>query len=428
MNVSKICKICHQDCSSEERFQDSQGQYFHAACHRKEQGEQSVSPPDPPPPPPPLASTVFGASRSEGKSGSGPTHRGVRQGLVGSNRTGWVLAGGAAGVLTLGLFFLWLFQQVSEEGDLAESDASIQEIAVQEKSEPDSFERGERFERGDVTVRLLNAGKDPKRLLEYRIKEETIQNLTLSQTWSFVLVSGNFAMPEIHFPEQQMTFEIASKGIPDAPPFRYDLLVTDSRIAANRQAAPDFIVEMIRQNERMVGVSGEGRLDPRGLHDSLNLKVPPSGRDTNAVASLREEQFSNDFWRMVQSMGVILPVEEVGEGAVWMVRWKDKSNDIAFVLTATCFLTRLDGNQMSLDLQHKLETSTNPYGISAETLIGKNATLESLEMKGTERVEIDLSRMVPLASHRQDEMTVLASQDGQRIRFKLSWNWEMKSD
>ncbi len=235
---------------------------------------------------------------------------------------------------------------------------------------------------GSPAIKLLDAGKDPKKELRFTAKKGAQQKVLMGVQMGITMDLGGMprtqSIPRIDMPMEVTVTDVAGNG-----DLTYRFELREPQIVDDGTAGPGVVAGMKGALDGMAGLSGTAVVTSRGFTKSVDLKVP-------AGANPQIKQFMESLKQSIGQMSAPLPEQPVGIGAKWETTTNIEQNGMKLKQVATSEVLALDGNVFTLSI--KLKQSA---GRQKVTTNGITVDLESLDGTGGGETTIDLGQIVP---------------------------------
>jgi hypothetical protein len=251
-----------------------------------------------------------------------------------------------------------------------------------------------------IEVRLVAAGKDPKRPLRLVVAKGVEQRVVLTSRHQRVQgIKGGVQFPPLKFPAQRTTIRIVVENVAENGDMtcRFKFL---SAAPFETEGVQPEIVETVREQARAIaGYAGTMVVSSRGIVLSVAYDEPKATLNVaqqKAIAGVRD---------MVKELSVPFPTEPVGIGAKWTVTRPVDSNGIKLTRVESYELTKLENDLATI--QVLVTQSAKNQQLPAPPGSKVKVTIQSLDSKGTGERVVSLSKVAP----RKGSLTVIVKGD-----------------
>jgi len=244
-----------------------------------------------------------------------------------------------------------------------------------------------------ATVRLLDAGIEPRRALRYGAVNGFEQVANLRMTTELEFGAAGQKMPTA-LPQTRMVIDAKVKAVSPSGETRLGLSIVEADLAegASPGATPagEKLALVIRG---MKGLSGDKLVDARGVSHRFALVFPEGKDDLMATAALKP--VVQGFERAIDQMTVPFPEEAVGVGAKWEVVQKVADAGMALDQTTTFEIVGKNGGVVSL--RYTVTLAAPPGKLESAFAGGMAAEVLRLTGSGEGTIDTDLTKMLPAA-------------------------------
>ena len=260
------------------------------------------------------------------------------------------------------------------------------------------------------TVRLLEAGAEPRAPLRYRIAPNATATVEMRMEMTMRISMGAQALPSAPMPAMvgRMTFRVTSVGTDGT--VRYGGAVESFEPAPGYAGPPQLLTAVRTALATLVGTTYTGAMSSRGFVLDAQISVPPNA-DANArqtIDSLRDS---------LRQLAAPLPAEPVGRGARWRVTMPIDAGGISMQQVALYTLDEVRGERGHV--QVAITQTARPQALRTPGMpAGTTARLESLRGSGSATAELDLTRLVSTTHTRvvsDTTSTITAGTQAQRM-------------
>jgi hypothetical protein len=232
----------------------------------------------------------------------------------------------------------------------------------------------------DVT--LLDAGAAPRRVLRYTFTKGASESLSMRQQMGMAIEVNGMAMPSQPIPATLMTLklDVADVTASGAADVRAEIVQVDvDTVGAN----PMLLAPLRAALAPMQGVVVSYRVAPNGQVEQVSLSENAPVGTPVAQALGSTEQLS-----------VAFPAEPVGVGARWKAMRTVQQNGVTIQQTMEYTVASLAADSVVLDLAVVQQAAEQTFAVPGAPP-GTEATLRSLDGRGTSSVVIHFARVQP---------------------------------
>lgn len=251
-----------------------------------------------------------------------------------------------------------------------------------------------------ASAELLDAGAEPRAALRYKFNKDLKEVMVMEMTIAMGMEVGGMEQPTNAMPTIRMVIALEGREITEEGDLKYGMEFTKIEVLATEDSDPFMVEGMETAMAGVVGLTGWGIVDNRGVTKDIGFTVP-AGASPAVVTQLDQMR------GQLNQLAAPLPEEAVGIGARWKVTQHIKSNGMTLTQEATYTLDEhfVDNVKMSLTVKQiapvqNLQTPGLPPGTTVK--------LKFLESRGSGKLELDLNRLVP-----NSDMTVKMKMDAE---------------
>lgn len=229
-----------------------------------------------------------------------------------------------------------------------------------------------------ATTEIVDAGAEPRELVQYRLPQGTRQDARLVTT---ATVSQQIdEQPPQDFSTPQMTMPLAAlvtQGVTDATP------ATTVDLTLGELTTPDAATDELLAPAQ--GSHAGFTMDRSGAITALRLRPDPE--TDNKARSMIEQAFYQAVYRTVA-----FPGQPIGVGAVWKIRQQVMSA-VALDQVTTATLVARDGDRLTVDVQVEQTPKSPVFELpsGAGTL-----NVDSYSLRGSGTVVVDMASPLPV--------------------------------
>ncbi len=269
--------------------------------------------------------------------------------------------------------------------------------------------------KAEATVRLIEAGADPKVAMRYSAAVGAEQTANLGMTTELELGANGQKMPTA-LPKTKMTITAKVNAADPAADTTVGLVISEADIAEGQAAggsrAAEKLAEVIRG---MKGLKGDKVLSARGVSQRFTLAAPEGDSGIMGTAALKP--VVQGFERAIDQMTVPFPDEAIGVGAKWEVTQQVLEAGMTLDQTIAFEVTAIKDNVVSLRFTVTLKAP--PGKLESTFAGGMKALVTSLEGGGEGTIEVDRSKVLPIAMSAKNKIVMALELDEQDTKRKL---------
>ena len=225
----------------------------------------------------------------------------------------------------------------------------------------------------EVKVELIDAGASPQRELRYNVEAPVASAIAseMNTSTNIPAMGMNMAMPAIL---QTMDIDAKTEG----ELIHVESIVRKAELGSTQGANPMMVEPMRESVRQMIGSKSVMQITNRGHVKSMTI----DGAQDMGMG-MGADQISQY---------VVLPEEAVGVGAKWRTV-QDIDSGIKMKVTSTYTLTKVDGNNIEVDVEYTFEGGQQALpdqGMGA-------AQLEKLDGRGRAKITLNLRTLAQRA-------------------------------
>ena len=270
-----------------------------------------------------------------------------------------------------------------------------------------------------ITVKLLEAGAEPRQQLRYKFAAGRKDTLMMDMEMAIALEMAGMRQPEMKLPIMRMSMGIDSKNVSADGNLRYEFSLDSTEVLEGAGVNPMVASSMKTELEKMKGMTGWAVVTPRGFTQDAEVNVPPN-------AGQQVQQVIDNMRQQIRQMSSPLPEEAVGKGAKWVVTMPMDTPALKLTQTAEYELVELEGSKGKLNV--KLVQNAPAQNMNVPNLPpGASARLNSLKSDGSGTISFDLTVPVPQSDikAKMDMHTTIRAQ-GQQQDMKMNMKMNVK--
>lgn len=263
--------------------------------------------------------------------------------------------------------------------------------------------------RSKVTLKVLDAGAEPRSVLRYRFQEGASETMVMDMTMTMAMELGGRKIPAQKIPMTRTTMTIASDKVTEKGDLEQSFELIGVDVVSKPGDNPAIVAAMNQQMGKMVGLQGTCTLTSRGFASNATIKTPPE-------TDLKVQQLLDGMSQSIEQMSAPLPEEAVGKGAKWQTTMPIEMNGMKLTQIVRYTVKEIKGDKLVVDIlidQDAEEQQFSPPGVPA------TVTLKSLETTGTATAEVTLSTLVPKTTTKIETTNVIET-NGQRVKTRVN--------
>jgi hypothetical protein len=274
-----------------------------------------------------------------------------------------------------------------------------------ESEEPEESDGG-----AETTVKLLDAGAEPRMALRYKFQANRTEKTVMETSMAITIQTGEQKQPETQIPVSQMTMKIDGKEVSPEGDLHYEFEIEKTEVLPRPGVNPVTLNTMKQQLNSMLGMSGSATVTSRGLTKDAEIMLPPE-------INPQIKQSIDNMKQSMNQMSAPLPEEPIGQGARWQVTMPIETPAMNLTQVATYTLSEIQSDKVKLDVT--ITQSAHPQEIHAPGAApDTKALLESLNSTGEATIEIQMTSLLPTSSLNMTS-TYVISVNEQKIKTTM---------
>ena len=265
-----------------------------------------------------------------------------------------------------------------------------------------------------VTIKLLEAGNEPRQVLRLHPKAGDKQSLSMTLKMTMGMKLGEMENPPMKLPAMLMAMEVTVKNVSPEGDISSELVMTDASVADEPGGTPQVAEAMKASLGNLKGLSGKGLTSNRGVNKGTEINVP-AGADPQVKQAM--DQMKDSF----ANLSSPLPEEAIGPGAKWEVRMPLKSQGMSIDQTTTYELVSLKDDR--LNTRVTINQTASKQKVQSPAMPDMKLDLLKMTGTGTGEVSLNLGQILPfsgaLTSHTDLEMGMGAGAQHQIMGMKM---------
>jgi hypothetical protein len=234
-----------------------------------------------------------------------------------------------------------------------------------------------------ATVKLIDAGAQPRKQLRYNIPATYKGSMDMSMAMSMNMNAGGMSIP-MSLPVVKMSADLAVTGVTPAGETTYSMAFTGVSVDASADANPMLAQALGGLESSIKSIKGTATVTNRGQVKSAKLDMG----DTQA------QQMVGELSSQLANLSTALPEEAVGVGAKWESRSAVNTAGQTSFQKIVAEVVSIEGSTVTLKLA--IEQTTPPQSITNPALpAGAEVHVDSAKGTGTGTQVIHLDSLIP---------------------------------
>jgi len=236
------------------------------------------------------------------------------------------------------------------------------------------------------TITLIEPGEAPRRKLRYRFKAPkqewlvTDEQITLSD-----VIEGRKKAEVVHLPPTTERYRIDERRVLPTGDLVYDGRIDSVDVSAQTSNLRNKVREWTTP---LVGLRFSGVVDPRGNNRDADVEKP------KGVISVEAQRVADRTRRGLLDMGFLLPEEEVGVGARWVVELPSSAVGMQSVRAGEYTLRAMTEDALTLDAKTNERFSAATTSFQSAEFPEVTVTVGGFSGAGTEQITVPLDGLV----------------------------------
>lgn len=270
------------------------------------------------------------------------------------------------------------------------------------------------------SVKLLNAGAEPRTVLQLHPKAGDQQKLGLTLKMAMEMQVGDMQNQAVKLPAFKMPMDVTVKTVSPEGDITYETVMGEPSVAEEGGGpAADAIKNSLAS---LKGLTGTGLISSRGILKNSDVKAVP-GADPNLKQAIDQMKES------LSQMATPFPEEAVGLGAKWEVSKPIKSQGMTLNQTTTYELLSVDGDHITAKSAFVQNASNQK--IQSPAMPGMKIDLTKMTGRGTGELQLDLAQLLPSMatadSHSEFSMGMNAGGQKQSMNMKVDLSLKLEA-
>ena len=269
----------------------------------------------------------------------------------------------------------------------------------------------------DPEIKLLEAGKEPRRELRLQPKPGDKQSLGMTMKIAMEMGAVGAGAQSMKMPAMKLDLEVTVKEVSTAGDITYETAFGNMSVVDEPGVNPQLAEAMKSSLGNVSGLSGTGVMSSRGGGTKADLKLPP-GADPQ-MGQVMEQV--NDAFAAFRTQ---LPEEAVGPGARWEVKQVYKSQGMAINQTATYELASLEGDVLTL--KSSVTQGAANQKVQNPAMPGLKMDLTKMTGSGTGTITLNLAQVLPTEATMDSKSDVALAVDMGGQKQSMNMKLDMK--
>ncbi len=258
-----------------------------------------------------------------------------------------------------------------------------------------------------ASIRLLDAGRPPRRVLRYSWKPGRAERLTLDLRTMASTESEGDHPTDVPLPSVRVGVAIEPRAVTPAGELTYAWHVTSTKVTPAPGSNPQIAEGMDHEVAVIAHLVGTADVAPSGLAEEVAIDPTSVGdaRDAGATGEMVDQ-----VRQTLTDLETPLPDEAIGVGARWEKVARLAARNAVVTQSETFTLASLSGDHGAVD--DVLAQTAPPQDFptpGAGDSGTRGARLESMLAAGTAKARFDLTRIVPSQTTYSGTTTMVVS-------------------
>ncbi len=280
--------------------------------------------------------------------------------------------------------------------------------------QPVVAESGDQEGAAPVNVTVLSTGAQPRKKIRYRFDPEKKEWMLVTMKMSMDMSVGGQKLGKQDLPPIVQTLEMTPTGL-DNGILSFQFTLKDMAIQAAQGANPAVVAAMEQAAKGIVGMSGSGKIDDRGIAESGEIAIP-----ANADKAIRQQiQGLHDTMSRISTP---LPAEEIGVGAEWKVDVPIAMNGVNMKGEYVYKIVAIEGDIVKTTVKTTMDAKDQVVN-DPNLPPGASIKIDSITGSGEGQVAFNLASLCPQSSITatidQDATIQMEGQPGQQMNMKI---------
>ncbi len=274
------------------------------------------------------------------------------------------------------------------------------------------------------TIKLLEAGEEPRVELRYRPSVDTKENTEMRMQMRMTQGMNGMEMPPMSMPQMRMFMEAAVDEIEDNGNIKYTSRLTKTEVREDRSVNPMIRQQIMQALRAMEGLKVRINMSNQGVPELVKTEMPDS---MNPMAQQQMEGLMGSF----EQMATPFPDEPVGKGARWEVKSTLTQQGMTIQQTTLYTIKSISGSMVELDVK-TAQTAEEQDMENPMLPPGATVRLMKFEGNGEGTSSMDLNRIAPkqmqMKSTTRMELSMLMGDQAQEMQQRIEIDLQMRED
>ena len=263
-----------------------------------------------------------------------------------------------------------------------------QKLSAPAEGKPGSDSDNKSGEVSGVSVKLMEAGSEPRKKLRLHPKAGDKQTLVMTMKMGMGMKIGEVENPPMKLPGMNLTMDVTVSNVSPDGDIASEVVMTEAGIIEEPGVMPQVAEAMKNSVGNLKGLSGKGVTSDRGINKGTEINAP-NGADPQLRQAMDEmkDSFSN--------LGTPLPEEAIGPGAKWEAQMPLKSQGINLNQTATYELVSLEEDTVKMRIT--IQQTAPKQKVQNPAMPAFKVDLLKMSGTGSGEMTLNLGHLMPLA-------------------------------
>ncbi len=244
-------------------------------------------------------------------------------------------------------------------------------------------------------VRLVDAGRAPRRALRFAVKPGQRERMTMTMNMAMAVSLGDKTAPPSQIPAVVMVMDIVVAEVRPSGDIRHEFTFSQLKTQPAAGIDPQINATIDKALAKLAGLGGHAVITNRGFQREVHIRALPG-----ADPSLR--QLVQGMQQATQHIALPLPAEPVGAGARWTFSTPMTEGGVKLTHTATYDLVGIAADVIDC----KLTVTQTAAKQKVQSPLGQSVQLLLMDAQGTGTKRLRLDRLAPLLSDTDVRSTV----------------------
>lgn len=247
------------------------------------------------------------------------------------------------------------------------------------------------------TIELVEQGDPPYRKLRWKLRKGEKQRLAITTITNMQSQVGGRSGPRTRTPS--LTYELMAhtRSVDRAGKARLELEVVGVRVDSDQPAPTQLAAQLKEVADSLRGTHATVTTDARGSVDDFERRPGPhAGSSTDQMSKLLETS--------ITKVQPLLPEEEVGQGAKWVVRETVQEVGVTAARTSSYSVAQIDGSQV--DIAGTIEQTAPRQAFRPPGASTGSAQVVDFRSQGTLEATLNLESPFPTSARLRSALTM----------------------